>query len=138
MAIYTVIDTNVIVSSLITKDKSSPTYKVINEVFEGSLIPIYSEEVFKEYKDVLNRSKFSFDKEKIKILLDSLSILGFCIEPAKRNIELIDKKDIPFYQILLDIEKYYSYLITGNKKHFPNKENIVSPSEFLEIINNRS
>ncbi len=27
-----------------------------------------------------------------------------------------------------------TYLITGNKKHFPLKEFVVSPSEFLEIV----
>lgn len=138
MTFYTIIDTNVIVSSMLTKNKYSPTYIILNEVFNGNLIPFYSSETFQEYEDVLYRPKFDIDKNQIKTILETIAILGCKINTTNRNIYLIDPKDIPFYALLLDIEKFNSYLITGNKRHFPDKINIVSPNEFLNVINNRS
>jgi predicted nucleic acid-binding protein len=29
-----------------------------------------------------------------------------------------------------------NYIVTGNKKHFPKEESIITPREFIEIINN--
>jgi superfamily II RNA helicase len=46
-----------------------------------------------------------------------------------------DPKDVVFYRVTLGGKREQdTYLITGNKKHFPLKEFVVSPSEFLEIV----
>ena len=42
MACYAVIDTNVLVSALISKNPSSPTVKVIEAVLDGRIIPLKS------------------------------------------------------------------------------------------------
>jgi predicted nucleic acid-binding protein len=42
---------------------------------------------------------------------------------------MIDETDRKFYDLAL---KAAVYLITGNKKHFPTENWIVSPAEFLE------
>ena len=56
--VYAVIDTNIIVSSFITKNPSSATRRVINSMLSGKIKPLYNEEILDEYFDVLNRSKF--------------------------------------------------------------------------------
>ena len=58
---YAVIDTNVLVSALLSADfnKSAPG-KVVGHMLEGEIIPIYSEEILAEYRDVLQRAKFHF------------------------------------------------------------------------------
>ena len=62
MIYYVVIDTNVIVSSLITQNPLSPTTKILDLVFDGLIIPLYHEEILSEYSEVLLREKFHLDK----------------------------------------------------------------------------
>ena len=42
-----------------------------------------------------------------------------------------DAKDIVFYEVKLS--KRDSYLVTGNKKHFPQKPFVITPKEMVEI-----
>ena len=43
-----------------------------------------------------------------------------------------DPKDIVFYEVALS--KDDAYLVTGNKKHFPQKPIVVTPAEMMEIL----
>lgn len=43
-----------------------------------------------------------------------------------------DPKDVVFYEVALSKED--AYLVTGNKKHFPNKPIVVTPAEMVEIL----
>lgn len=47
--------------------------------------------------------------------------------------EVIDPKDVVFYEVAMS--KDNSYLVTGNKKHFPAVRRVVTPNEMLEILN---
>ena len=87
-----------------------------------------------EYTDVLNRDKFKFDKQEIKRFLNFVKKKGVLIIPNKINEELIDEKDIPFYEIVMDKQVDNSKLITGNIKHFPIKPFIMTPAEFIREI----
>lgn len=49
MRIYAVIDTNVIVSALITKNTNSATLKVIEALFTGRITPLYHQDIIDEY-----------------------------------------------------------------------------------------
>lgn len=57
--VYAVIDTNIIVSSFITKNSNASTRRVINSMLSGKIKPLYNDEILEEYFDVLNRSKFN-------------------------------------------------------------------------------
>ena len=43
-----------------------------------------------------------------------------------------DPKDVVFYEVALSKED--AYLVTGNKKHFPQTLIVVTPAEMLEIL----
>ena len=43
-----------------------------------------------------------------------------------------DPKDVVFYEVAMS--KKDAYLVTGNKKHFPNKPIVVTPAEMVEIL----
>lgn len=58
--IYAVIDTNVLVSALITRNSQSATVKVVRRLLEGGFIPLYNNDIIDEYEDVLHRHKFSY------------------------------------------------------------------------------
>ena len=56
--IYAVIDTNVLVSALITHNPQSPTSKVVKLLLDGAFTPLYDYSMIEEYEEVLHRSKF--------------------------------------------------------------------------------
>jgi len=70
--IYAVIDTNVLVSALLTHNKQSATIRVMEAMFANKIIPLYNEEIIFEYEDVLHRSKFSFSEFDIRYYLETL------------------------------------------------------------------
>lgn len=130
--IYAVIDTNVIVSALFTKNIEAATVKVLNAVLEGVIVPMYNGEIIDEYNDVLHRSKFHFTPSLVDTYIDKICELG---EPAERiNSDEVfpDKDDVVFYEVALSKED--AYLVTGNKKHFPNRTIVVTPIEMVKIL----
>lgn len=135
MTCYAVIDTNVLVSALLSRHDDAATVLVIQRMISGDLIPVYSIDTMQEYHEVLCRKKFGFDTEQVNYLLSAISLFGLMIEPAPTGAILPDAKDLPFYEVVM--EKRQSddaYLITGNKKHFPFKPFIVTPKEMLDIL----
>ena len=43
-----------------------------------------------------------------------------------------DEYDRVFYEIALTNED--SFLVTGNSKHYPNTPQVITPSEFLNVV----
>ncbi len=132
--LYAVIDTNVIVSSLITKNVSSPTVQVLAEVFSGRIVPLYSSEILTEYRAVLVRKRFGLSPDQITETLDAFIENGVFIDPNAVSVKLPDPKDLPFYEVVMDTRDEGSFLVTGNLKHFPHEPFIVTPRELLEIL----
>ncbi len=66
MRYFAVFDTNVLVSSLLTKKTGTATAIVVDAIAEQRIVPLYSEEILREYKEVLNRPKFPFSEERIE------------------------------------------------------------------------
>ncbi len=42
--------------------------------------------------------------------------------------------DLIFYEVAMETRDDDSYLVTGNQKHYPIKDFIVTPAEMIEII----
>lgn len=134
MRYYAVIDTNVLVSAML-KFQSVPG-RIANEALLGDLIPLLSDEIIAEYRDVLARPKFKFDQNIVEILLDGIVDRGIYVDAVSVEEIISDPKDIVFYQVVMEGRKEYddAYLVTGNIKHFPAKSFIVTPKEMLEIM----
>ena len=136
MKCYAVIDTNVLVSALLSSHEDAATVQVVNRLFNGDVIPIYSAEILKEYNDVLRRKKFGFSENMIKQLINTVKHFGELIIPSPTGVILPDMKDLPFYEVVLEKRGGDdAYLVTGNIKHFPKEAYIVTATEFLEILN---
>lgn len=131
---YVIFDTNVLISSLISKDINSYPTQLLNYMYDGAIIPIFSDEILSEYKEVLSRETFPFNKKIVGDLINVLKSLGIIISPEKLDIELIDNDDLIFYEVLMDKDNYDKNLVTGNIKHFPLHPNIKTPKEMVEII----
>ncbi len=59
--LFAVIDTNVLVSALISTNLATPPLVVIAHVYSGDITPVFNDEIIREYCDVLSREKFHLD-----------------------------------------------------------------------------
>lgn len=134
MRCYAVYDTNVLVSSLLTRNKDSATAQVIDAILTGDIVPLYNQSILDEYEEVLHRPRFPFSHEQICAVLKLIRQFGIAVNPAPTGEILIDMDDLVFYEVVMEKREDGAYLITGNLKHFPRRNFIVTPSEMMEII----
>ena len=133
MKIYTVIDTNVIISALLSRHQDSATVKILDYLYDRTIVPVYSDEILEEYASVLKRPKFNFPESTVRATLEAIQKGGLKSDRISSDEQMPDPKDIVFYEVALSVED--SYLVTGNTKHFPKKPFVVTPFEMLQIIN---
>ena len=136
---YVVIDTNVLVSALINRNENSPTVQILCFLANGNIVPVYSDEILKEYNEVLRRDKFKLPEIVIINLLKDIMDNGLKItELAEVTETMPDPKDIVFYAVTLSAQEKDAFLVTGNGKHFPEKPFVVTPSALVEILKQES
>ena len=116
-----VIDTNVLISALLSKHSDAATVQVLNAVFDGTIIPVFNDEILAEYDNVLHRPKFKFSDTNIQLLLDTIKTYGVFAKQLITNEILPDPKDLVFYEVVMAKQDENAYLVTGNSKHFPKK-----------------
>ena len=130
---YVVIDTNVIVSAVISKHLDSNPAKIIRAIVQNRIVPLYNDEILGEYSEVLSRPKFNLTEAQIDTVLKAIVADGLNLDrTSAEGIVFPDPKDIVFYEVALS--KDDSYLVTGNIKHFPIKPFIVTPAEMVKIM----
>lgn len=132
--VYAVIDTNVFISALITKNSEASTVKVLEAVLKGDIIPLYHSDIIAEYNEVLHREKFKINDATIKLLIDSVVKYGIEVFPQPTGEILIDMDDLVFYEVAMEKRDEDAYLVTGNQKHYPIRDFIVTPAEMIAIL----
>ncbi len=130
-----VLDTNVIVSALISNSYSKQILYDI--VFERKVTTCISNEIVEEYIEVLNREKFerfSNFKNNAEVVINKLIDISISYLPIEKITIISDLADNKFLEVAK--ESKADYLITGNHRdfNFKNFENtkIVSPKDFIE------
>ena len=132
---YVVIDTNVLVSALITRNENSPTVQILRFLANGNIVPVYSDEIVKEYNEVLRRDKFKLPEIIIINLLKDIMDNGLKVtELTEVNEVMPDPKDVVFYAVTLSAQDKDAFLVTGNGQHFPEKPFVVTPLELVQIL----
>lgn len=131
---YAAIDTNVLVSSQMTRHEDSATRRVVKFVFDGYVTPIITDAILAEYQEVLSRSKFNFQQEVVDTIVSHFRKRGKYVEPTPYSKKLLDEKDRPFLEAALAMFDDDAVLVTGNAKHFPPAPFIVTPAEFIARI----
>ena len=129
---YVVVDTNVLVSALLSKHSDASTVVIREHILQGKITPLYNDEIFNEYTDVLHRPKLHLPIESVDAILAAIAERGLVIGRTKSNEVFPDPKDVVFYEVALSKEG--SRLVTGNTKHFPQSPIVVTPAELLELI----
>ena len=122
-----VVDTNVIVSALL--NANGPPAKILSLILNGKIKLLYDNRILFEYIEVLSRKEFGFNNEIINDLIDFFKHEGEYINADHSNEVFHDETDKKFYEAHKCGEA--QYLITGNKKHFPGEDTIVTPAVFL-------
>lgn len=102
MRCYAVFDTNVLVSSLLTKNPDSATAKVVDAISSDQIILLYNEEILAEY-DVLHRIKFPFSVESVTGLLKMVKQFGIAVSPSPTGEILTDIDDLVFYGVVIGL-----------------------------------
>lgn len=136
MEYYAVIDTNVLLSALLSKNEDAATVKVLDAVFDGKIIPLYHQDILAEYDEVLHREKFHLKEETIQIVVEAIRQYGVEVFPQSTGAVLIDLDDLVFYEVAMEKRDDGAYLVTGNQKHYPFRDFIVTPAEMMRIIKN--
>ena len=134
MKYYAVVDTNVLISALLSKNEDSATVKVMGAVFDGRIIPLYHRDILAEYAEVLHRKKFHFDEKLIWTVLEAVRQFGVEVFPQPTGEILADMDDLIFYEVAMEKREAGAYLVTGNQKHYPVRSFILTPAEMMEII----
>lgn len=133
---YVVIDTNVLIASLI--GQSGFPRRIFDElVLTGEIKICLSQEVLEEYEEVTERAKFEKYKDfvsKAQALIAALKKVAIFVTPSEKIQILPDEDDDKFIELAIEAEA--SYIVTGNAKDFPMQEfrgiKIYTPKEFYE------
>lgn len=132
MKVYAVFDTNVIVSALISRRSDTAVVLALETLLAGEVIPLYNDEILKEYEDVLHREKFHLPESFIAATINQIKKDGIASERIHSDESFPDLSDVVFYEVALSKED--SFLVTGNIRHFPKNPIVVTPAEFLKLI----
>ena len=131
-----VVDTNVLVSAFISPFGSPG--RIVDLLLAGTLTAVMDDRIFAEYREVLRRPRFEFDKEKVEFVLDYFNAEGDFVSACLLNVDIPDKDDLMFVEVAATPPK--SAIVTGNRKDFPSQVmrklavTIFDPADLLNIV----
>jgi putative PIN family toxin of toxin-antitoxin system len=115
-AVRVIIDTNILVSGLIS-GRGAPA-KIVDAVLQGRIIPVMSTTTFEELEEVLSRPQLQTYFKRAQVspqdFLANLKNVAEVVHPKPVNINIRDHKDRPFIELTMT-EPEPEYLITGDK-----------------------
>jgi putative PIN family toxin of toxin-antitoxin system len=121
-----VVDTNIVVSAFWSRNGNHA--KIIRLIQNNNITPCYDYRILEEYREVLSRVKFGFEKWEIDDFLAQIKHDGMSVVAKIIDLSFVYESDKKFYEVA----KYCNAkLITGNIWHFPNDDIVISPADFL-------
>lgn len=82
--IYAVIDTNVLVSALFSISGQSNPSTVVRKIIDGTITPLYNDEILAEYIEVLSRDKFPFKEDDIEWIMSIFIDYGLSLDQSTK------------------------------------------------------
>ena len=131
---YVVLDTNVVVSAMISHLDHGHPAALMQRMAERKFVPVYSTALIEEYEEVLRRPKFKFSDQDIAMVLAMIRRFGIHQErlPGLAFVPACaDADDQPFYDLALSTD---ALLVTGNTKHFPEDKRIFTPNSYFQTL----
>ena len=128
------LDTKVLVSGILSPN--GPPAAVLRALLTERVTLCFDERIVSEYRNVLTRTKFSFDPDLVEELIGFLEASGSPTLAAPLAVTLPDPWDQMFIEVA--ISSNADFLVTGNLKHFPETARagvrVVSPRAFLDLL----
>ena len=129
-----VLDTNVVVSGLL--NAFGPSAQIVRLVAAGNLDLCYDARILTEYRQVLLRPKFRFERRLVEVFLQQIQSGGVEVLARPLALTLPDSDDAMFVEVA--VAGRASHLVTGNLKHYPLSPTlglrVVSPREFADEL----
>lgn len=126
-----VLDTNVLVSAPLSPFHAPG--RILDLLLAGKIRLVYDDRILAEYRAVLLRPKFGFERRSVEELLDECAASGFPVAALPLQLRLPDPTDAVFVEVAAAAG---APLITGNGRHFPADACagivVLSPATFLE------
>jgi len=123
---YVVLDTNVLVSAFWAEN--GVCARVLSMVLNGQITICYDHRILEEYRAVLLWPRFMFSEEAVENILSFIKTIGMSVIAAPLAIDLPDMSDKKFFEVGTQMD---AVIITGNIKHYPAYEKVLSPADFL-------
>ncbi len=131
--IRAVIDTNVLVSGLLAPAGNEAL--IVLAIHQGLVRPCLSDDILREYAEVLARPKFAFPSEEIAAVLAMVRAHGELFAPEGPAPVSADPGDVKFLHCAEAARA--EFIVTGNKRHFPpviGATRVVGAGELLDRI----
>ena len=137
-AVLAVIDTNVVVSGLITKDSEAVTVRLIDKMLEARFRYLLSLALLTEYRSVLLRPRIKdFHKlreKEVDRILTEIAANAIMCDSSSALFSILERGDAHLWRILSAYPE--AVLVTGDLalfKQAPRTGSVISPREFMEI-----
>ncbi len=128
-----VIDTNVLVSALLTRDGTCG--QVIQLAYHKLISWQIDRRILDEYQEILLRPKFRMVPEDVFETVELIVACAEFVTALPLDVTLPDKCDLPFLEVAHASE---AVLVTGNTRHFPKRlckgVPVLTPRQALESI----
>lgn len=129
---YVVLDTNVLVSALWGNLLAGKPALLLDLCMDKKFGAVYTQEILNEYAAVLARPKFGFKQSDVRLLLEFFEFNALSAEPLFDSLsrpQCADPDDQKFFDAA---SCWDALLVTGNKKHYPEDNRVMTPAEFFE------
>ena len=135
-----IIDTNVLIAGLITAEPESPTCKVLDAMLSGTLVFLLSNELLREYREVLGRPKLfrrhGLTESEIDLFLTEITANAVWREPvADTHHESPDPNDVHLWALLSSQPN--AILITGDRLLIEQPKpysSVISPATWKKLF----
>ncbi|MHB8766776.1 MAG: PIN domain-containing protein [Deferrisomatales bacterium] len=134
-----VIDTNVVVSGLITGARDAPTARVLDAMLAGRFLFFYSAELLGEYREVLLRPSLrrlhGLGEDEVDVVMAELALNGAHRAPAPSSARAPDPGDQHLWDLLAC--EPGAVLVTGDGlllARAPSFAAVLSPGDFAQRL----
>ncbi|MBM4163298.1 MAG: putative toxin-antitoxin system toxin component, PIN family [Lentisphaerae bacterium] len=128
-----VLDTNVLVSGMMTTGGTCAL--ILDLLSESRLVAALDSRLMAEYRRVCAEPRLHLNAEAVRDFLHFLNDCAEAVTAMPLDVILPDPDDLPFLEVATEAQ---AVLVTGNKKHFPQKAvgavRVVSPREFMDML----
>lgn len=134
-----IIDTNILVSGIMTGNPMSPTCRIVDGMLQGSFSFLLSAVLLKEYREILLRPAIQqlhkLTEDEVDVILETIAVNAILREPIAAPEHAPDHNDQHLWDLLISLKE--AVLITGDKlllANPPASARVISAQSFSSLI----